>query len=100
MTIAPIEPVAPLMVAMPGLAPLAAEPAANGFGTLFMKEVTAVNDQLVNANLEIQKLAAGSSQNLHEVMIHMEEARLSFQLLAQVRNRIMEAYQEIMRMQV
>ena len=44
--------------------------------------------------------AAGEVASLHEVMIHMEETKLSFQLLAQVRNRLLDAYQEVMRMQV
>ncbi len=70
------------------------------FGGWFSKELSAVNDQLVGVDREMQKLAVGDTQSLHEVMIHLEEARLSFQLLAQVRNRLLEAYQEVMRMQV
>jgi flagellar hook-basal body complex protein FliE len=42
----------------------------------------------------------GETQNLHEVMIRLEEARHSFQLLVQVRNRLLEAYQEVMRMSI
>jgi flagellar hook-basal body complex protein FliE len=63
----------------------------------FAGELSAVNDKLVTADHDVQKLAVGSAGNLHEVMIHMEEARLSFQLLAQVRNKLLEAYQEVMR---
>lgn len=74
-------------------------PTAN-FGGWFTDELSKVNDRLVGADVEIQKMAVGEPQNLHEVMIHMEEARLSFQLLVQVRNRLLEAYQEVMRMQV
>jgi len=45
-------------------------------------------------------LIAGESKNLHETMIAMEKADISFRLMMGVRNKIIEAYQEIMRMQV
>lgn len=82
------------------LAPAAAQPPAGGFAQWFSQEVGQVNSSLVNADNAVQKLATGQSQSLHEVMIHMEEAKLSFQLLAQVRTRLLEAYQEVMRTQV
>ncbi len=46
------------------------------------------------------KLATGDVKDLHQVMIAMEKADLGVQLTVQVRNKIVEAYQEIMRMQV
>ena len=48
----------------------------------------------------LQRLAAGEVDNLHQVMVSLEEARLSFQLLVQVRNRLLEAYQDVLKMQV
>jgi flagellar hook-basal body complex protein FliE len=42
----------------------------------------------------------GESQDLHTTVIAMQKADLSFQLMMQVRNKIVEAYQEIMRMQM
>jgi flagellar hook-basal body complex protein FliE len=47
----------------------------------------------------LRSLAAGDAVSLHEVMMRAEEARLSFQLVVQLRNHVLEAYQEIMRMQ-
>jgi len=76
------------------------ETPADGFGNWFTDMVADVNNKLIGADEKIRKLAAGEAQSLHEVMIHLEEARLSFQLLVQVRNRALEAYQEVMRMQV
>jgi flagellar hook-basal body complex protein FliE len=70
------------------------------FGNWFTQELAAVNDKLVQADNDITALASGNVQSLHEVMMRMEEAKLSFQLLAQVRNRLLEAYQEVMRTQV
>jgi flagellar hook-basal body complex protein FliE len=75
-------------------------PPAAGFGAWFAQEVGAVNTSIVNAEQQVAQLATGETQSLHEVMIHLEEAKLSFQLLAQVRNRLLDAYQEVMRMQV
>ncbi len=78
----------------------ASSTAAGDFSSWFSDQLSSVNQNLVTADHDMQKLAVGATQNLHEVMIHLEEARLSFQLLAQVRNKVLDAYQEVMRMQV
>lgn len=83
------------------LAPASRDAApTSSFGTWFSKEMSSVNDKLVNADSEIQNLATGEAQSLHQTMIHLEEAKLSFQLMLQVRNHLLEAYQEVMRTQV
>lgn len=97
-----IEAIAGVLAAPAGALP-ATPPApapVDGFGGWFAAGVGAVNTGLVNADREVQQVALGEAGNLHEVMIHIEEAKLSFQLLAQVRNKMLEAYQEVMRMQV
>lgn len=73
---------------------------AGGFTQWFVQEVGQVNNSLTTAQGDVQKLATGEARSLHDVMIHMEEAKLSFQLLAQVRTRLLEAYQEVMRTQI
>jgi flagellar hook-basal body complex protein FliE len=75
-------------------------PAVSAFGQWFAQQLGQVNGQLQGAEHGLQALASGQSQNLHQVMISLEEARLSFQMLVQVRNRVLEAYQDVMRMQV
>lgn len=83
---------------MPVLQP--AGPAGTGFGQLVSEGVGEVNQQLLAAQADLQRLATGNVENLHQVMIRLEESRLSFQLLLQVRNRLLEAYQDVMKMQV
>lgn len=58
------------------------------------------NQKLLVSQVDLQRLAAGEAANLHEVMVRLEESRVALQLLLQVRNRALEAYQEVMRMQV
>lgn len=70
------------------------------FGEWFSQELSEVNGKLVQAEQGVQQLATGDASNLHDVMIRLEEARLSFQLAIQFRTRVLEAYQEVMRMQV
>ena len=66
-----------------------------------MREVFESTNRLQErADNEIQALAVGKNGDLHKTMIAMEEADVSFQLLMQIRNKIVAAYQEIMRMQV
>lgn len=73
---------------------------SGGFAAWFDAQVGQLNTRLASAEQGVQQLAAGDAASLHDVMIRMEEARLSFQLAVQFRNRVLEAYQEVMRMQV
>jgi len=70
------------------------------FGRMVASAIGGVNEQLLASQADLQQLAAGNVQNLHQIMIRLEESRLSFQLLLQVRNRLLEAYQDVMKMQV
>lgn len=73
---------------------------AGNFAAWIDRELGSVNSQLVNADLQVRKLAAGETDNLHQVMVAMEEAKMGFQLALQVRNRVLEAYQDVLRMQI
>lgn len=78
----------------------ASAPAGVSFGQMVTEGVAQVDATLKAGELGLQRLATGDVQNLHQVMIQMEESRLSFQLMMQVRNRLLEAYQDVMKMQV
>lgn len=76
-----------------------AAPSGN-FSAWLDKELANVNEQIVTSDMQLRRLAAGEVENLHQVMISMEQAKLSFQLAMQVRNKVMEAYQDVLRMQI
>ena len=59
-----------------------------------------VNESINNGETAAESLALGDSVELHQVMLAAEQANLSLQLTVQIRNKILEAYQEVMRMQV
>lgn len=59
-----------------------------------------LNGQLLASQADLQRLAVGEVENLHEVMVRLEESRIALQLALQVRNRVLEAYQDVMRMQI
>jgi flagellar hook-basal body complex protein FliE len=71
-----------------------------GFGEILKDAISTANELQKQSDQEIQKLMTGESQNLHTTVIAMQKADLSFQMMMQVRNKIVQAYQEIMRMQV
>lgn len=75
-------------------------PKENSFGEVLKEAVNNTNHLQIKADQSINDYVAGNHDNLHEVMITAEEAKLSLQLLQQVRNKIIEAYQEIARMQI
>jgi flagellar hook-basal body complex protein FliE len=71
-----------------------------GFGEILKDAISTVNELQKQSDQEMQKLMTGESQDLHTTVIAMQKADLSFQMMMQVRNKIVQAYQEIMRMQV
>ncbi len=58
-----------------------------------------VDSQLKYADRKAAEFAVGNDQNIHEVMIAAERAGIGFRFLLEIRNKLLEAYQEIMRMQ-
>jgi len=59
-----------------------------------------VNELQNRADRSIEKLISGETRDIHQVMIAAEEASISFQLMMELRNKILEAYHEVMRVQV
>ncbi|HOI52563.1 flagellar hook-basal body complex protein FliE [Azonexus caeni] len=71
------------------------------FAEVLKNSIDKVNEAQKSANQMAEKLAAGdSNQNLHEVMIALQSASVSFQEMVQVRNKLVTAYQDVMNMQV
>ncbi len=59
-----------------------------------------VNNLQLSADKSIEDLATGKTQSIHETMLSLSKADISFRLTMQIRNKIVEAYQDIMRMPV
>ena len=70
------------------------------FATWFDNQMSELNEQIKTSEVELRRLATGETNNIHHVMLSLEKANLSFQLMMQVRNKALEAYQDVMRMQV
>lgn len=85
---------------IPSALPAAGAAGANDFSSLFGKMVSEVNAKQMNSAAAVNALQSGQNVPLHQVVIAMEEASVSFQLMVEVRNKLLESYQEIMRMQI
>lgn len=70
------------------------------FEGIFADKIKETNELQYVADVETQKFITGESDNIHDVMIAMEEATVSLQFVTQVRNKMVEAYQEIKNMQI
>lgn len=70
------------------------------FSDALFKAVSEVNSLHQNADKAIRNVQGGQSNNLHETIIALEKADVSFRAMLTVRNKLIDAYQEIMRMQV
>lgn len=71
-----------------------------GFNDMLWDYIKGVNEIQQQADIMAKRLATGESTNIHETMISISNADISFRLLMQIRNKIVEAYQEIFRMQI
>ena len=87
--------------AAPSIQPFS-PPAAPGasFENLLGNFVGDVAQKQSTANDTIKALLSGQNVSLHQTMISMEEANVSFQMMVEVRNKLLDSYQELMKMQV
>jgi len=73
---------------------------AKTFSDMFRKSVEQVNVDQVQADTAVKGMISGRNKNIHETMLAVERADTSLKLMMQVRNKVLDAYKEIMRMQV
>jgi flagellar hook-basal body complex protein FliE len=71
-----------------------------GFADRLKKILGEVNDLQLQAGELSAKFAAGEIEDVHDVMIAAEKASVSFEMVMEVRNKLIEAYREMMRMQI
>ncbi len=96
-----IDPISTTALLPAALPPTVASPSGGSdFSHWLSAQVEGLNTQLTQADTEVRQLAVGDSANVHQVMIDLEKAKLSLELVVQVRNKLMEAYQNVMQMQV
>jgi len=98
MTIVPIS-AEPVVAALESVQGTATSGPQGVFDKLYV-QFEDLNTQLINTDQSVQRLASGETENLHQVMLSLEQTRLAFDLMLQVRNKVLDAYQEVMRMQV
>ena len=96
-TINPISSDLPLSL---GSRPAGMQEDRTRFGALLKDAISTVNDLSQQSDAEIRKIMTGETDELHTAVIAMQKADISFQMMMQVRNKIVQAYQEVVRMPV
>jgi flagellar hook-basal body complex protein FliE len=84
----------------PSIQTFAPASSTGSFENLLGNMVTDVSQKQSAANDTVNALLSGQNVSLHQTMISMEEASLSFQMMVEVRNKLLDSYQELMKMQV
>ena len=100
---APILPpnIAPLAPIAAPVSPLSTgEASGAAFQAVFTDAVAQVESFQQNAKASVDRFLSGEGEELHQVALNAQHAELSFELFMQVRNKVVSAYQEVMRMQV
>src|SRR5438067_8803161 len=90
----------PLKPTLPSLGSTADKPAGADFGAALKQAVGALGELSGKADASSLALAKGEPVDIHEVMLNTEQASLGFSMALQVRNKLIDAYQEVMRMSV
>lgn len=68
--------------------------------TGLLEQLESLNTRMQAGDTALQSVALGDAAELHRVLMDLESTRLSFDLMLQVRNKMLDAYQELMRLQV
>jgi flagellar hook-basal body complex protein FliE len=79
----------------------AAKPAQDkGFGAMLADALGKLSDLQTDAAAQSQALATGQAQSIDDVVLAVEKASLGLEVASQVRNKVVEAYQDVFRMQI
>lgn len=76
------------------------DPKAPSFGEMLSGLIKSVDDKQKVAQADAKDVMTGKSDNIHQAILSMQEAGVAFSLMSEVRNKLVSAYQELMRMQV
>ncbi|MBI3679613.1 MAG: flagellar hook-basal body complex protein FliE [Acidobacteria bacterium] len=76
------------------------KPAEGGFGSIFEQAMARVERYQKDSQQQIDRFLRGEDQEVHELVLAAQRAELSLELFLQVRNKVVQAYQEVMRMQM
>lgn len=102
-----VDPLQPFLPGVPGpggLPPLpqlpSAPPGGPSFRDLLKREIERVNSMQLDAEQAIEDLATGEAENVAEVLTAVEKADLAFQTLMQIRNKLLDAFEEINRLRI
>ena len=96
---APILPISPA-AAPDTIRPAGAAKSGESFQDVFASAVQTVERQGDNASASVARFLSGEGEDLHTTILATQQAELSFDLFMQARNKVVSAYQEIMRMQM
>jgi|SRR5665213_3964985 len=101
MNISPIQPSSIQPIAMPLETGGAANVSGGGdFQSVLQGAINQVEGSRNDANQSVQNFLSGDGGDLHSTVLSVQRADLEFEMLMQVRNKVVSAYQEIMRMQM
>ena len=96
---APILPISLPSLIKPIAMPAAAAPSSE-FHQMLTSAMSNVGQSYANANAAVSDYLAGGTQELHSTILATQKASLDFELLLQVRNKVVSAYDEVMKMQI
>jgi flagellar hook-basal body complex protein FliE len=96
----PISPIRP-PASIPSIEPAGGSKSSSGaFQSVLTDAIGRVEQFQQNAQTSIDKFLSGEDEEVHKVALATEQAQISFDLFLQVRNKVISAYQEVMRMQM
>lgn len=100
-TIHGLNSIAPISPSIDGVAkPGAAQGPEKAFGDLFQEAIGSVEKYRANAEESTNRFMNGESEEIHQVILAGQRAEIAFETFLQVRNKVVQAYQEVMRMQM
>ncbi len=76
------------------------KPGQPGFKDMLAGYMKDVNDMQVKADQSLKKMVAGEITDVHQVMSTVNEANTAFNMMMEIRNKVLEAYNEVMRMRL